>query len=123
MRNNIFLPMKNIVLSVLTLCFSTCIWMSCSSSKEEVFYKGADMGWLTEMESKGHKFYNADGEEREGTALMKEYGMNAVRLRVVRYSFWENSSRLIIEVIFSPCCISITLTIFVPLAVLDASGI
>jgi arabinogalactan endo-1,4-beta-galactosidase len=46
------------------------------------FYKGADISWVTELESKGHKFYNANGDERECTALMKEYGMNAIRLRV-----------------------------------------
>ena len=44
--------------------------------------KGADISWVTEMESKGFKFYNAAGQERELTALMKEIGMNAVRLRV-----------------------------------------
>ena len=44
--------------------------------------KGADISWVTEMESKGYKFYNAAGQERELTALMKEIGCNAVRLRV-----------------------------------------
>lgn len=46
------------------------------------FAKGADIGWVTEMESKGYKFYNAAGQERECTALMKELGCNAVRHRV-----------------------------------------
>ncbi|MBQ8521149.1 MAG: glycosyl hydrolase 53 family protein [Bacteroides sp.] len=46
------------------------------------FYKGADISWVTEMEKKGHKFYNSKGEERECTALMKELGLNAIRLRV-----------------------------------------
>ena len=44
--------------------------------------KGADISWVSEMESRGFKFYNAAGQERELTALMKEIGMNAVRLRV-----------------------------------------
>jgi len=44
--------------------------------------KGADISWTTEMESKGYKFYNAAGQERECTALMKELGMDAIRLRV-----------------------------------------
>lgn len=43
---------------------------------------GADIGWNTEYEQKGYKFYNWQGEERECTALMKELGMNAVRIRV-----------------------------------------
>ena len=54
---------------------------------EEVFAKGADIGWVTEMESKGYKFYDADGVETECTALMKKLGCNAVRHRV-----WVNPS-------------------------------
>ena len=46
------------------------------------FVKGADISWVTEMEGKGYKFCNAAGQERELTALMKELGCNAVRLRV-----------------------------------------
>lgn len=46
------------------------------------FAKGADISWATELESQGHSFYNAGGEKRECTALMKELGLNAIRLRV-----------------------------------------
>ncbi len=46
------------------------------------FAEGADISWVTEMESKGMKFFNSDGTERECTALMKEIGFNAIRLRV-----------------------------------------
>ena len=56
--------------------------IGCSSSNvekepdgvEEVveFYKGADISWVTELESEGHKFYNTSEQERECTALMKE---------------------------------------------------
>ena len=56
---------------------------SCTpKAQEEPFWLGADLGWITEYESKGYKFYNNDGEERECTALMKELGLNAVRHRV-----------------------------------------
>jgi len=44
--------------------------------------KGADISWVTEMESKGYKFYNAAGAERDCFALMKEIGVTAIRLRV-----------------------------------------
>ena len=85
--------MKNIF-GVLVLISTMWTISACSSSstKEEQneekveemvgFYKGADISWVTELESKGQKFYNANGQERECTALMKEYGMNAIRLRV-----------------------------------------
>ena len=69
------------------LCFSAC-GNNDSKGGEETpvvdngFAKGADISWITEMEAGGHRFYNAAGEERECTALMKELGLNAVRLRV-----------------------------------------
>ena len=53
-----------------------------AQEKEDVFAKVADISWVTEMEQKGNKFYNSAGEERECTALMKELGLNSVRLRV-----------------------------------------
>ncbi len=46
------------------------------------FASGADISWVTAMEQVGVEFYNAAGERRECTALMKEIGMNAIRLRV-----------------------------------------
>lgn len=65
------------------------------------FAVGADIGWLTEMESKGQKWYNWKGEERECTALMKELGMNAVRLRVwvdpVKHGNWCNKEDVLVK--------------------------
>lgn len=52
------------------------------------FAKGTDISWVTEMESRGMKFYNGKGEERECTSLMKEIGMNSIRLRV-----WVNPEK------------------------------
>ncbi len=46
------------------------------------FAEGADISWVTEMEAKGMKFYGKDGGEKECTALMKEIGFDAIRLRV-----------------------------------------
>ena len=46
------------------------------------FAGGADISSVTEFESKGVRFYNKDGVETECTALMKQLGMNAIRLRV-----------------------------------------
>lgn len=46
------------------------------------FVRGADVSWYTEMAADGRNFYNADGHERTCVALMKEIGMDAVRLRV-----------------------------------------
>lgn len=52
-----------------------------------VFAKGADVSWITEMESAGKKFYSKNNMEMEGMALLKSLGMNTVRLRV-----WVNPS-------------------------------
>lgn len=51
------------------------------------FIKGADISWVTEMESAGRKFYNSAGTEKECMQLMKDLDMNAIRLRV-----WVNPS-------------------------------
>lgn len=47
-----------------------------------VFAKGADVSWLTEMEANGRKFYNNNGTEQECMSLLKNLGMNTIRLRV-----------------------------------------
>jgi arabinogalactan endo-1,4-beta-galactosidase len=46
------------------------------------FAKGADVSWITEMEKAGRKFYDADGKETECMTLLRDCGMNAIRLRV-----------------------------------------
>ena len=51
------------------------------------FVKGADISWVTQMETGGVKFYNSSGTQTECMALMKSLGMNTVRLRV-----WVNPS-------------------------------
>ncbi len=46
------------------------------------FTKGADISWVTEMEKNGHTFYNAQGKATDCFQLMKDLGLNAIRLRV-----------------------------------------
>lgn len=46
------------------------------------FAEGADISWATQMEKDGQKFYDSTGKEAECTALMKEIGFDAIRLRV-----------------------------------------
>lgn len=69
--------MKKILLSLFTLLSSLTAF-----SQQTPFCLGADISWCTEMEQRGNKLYNYQGEEREATALMKEMGINAIRLRV-----------------------------------------
>lgn len=53
-----------------------------SESDDKTFVYGADISWYSEMAADGKKFYNANGQERTCPALMKELGVDAVRLRV-----------------------------------------
>jgi arabinogalactan endo-1,4-beta-galactosidase len=53
-----------------------------SDTDTSTFAKGADVSWVTEMESNGVVFYNRNGIQTECMTLMKEMGMNSIRLRV-----------------------------------------
>ena len=53
--------------------------------KETGFARGADVSWLTQMESEGRKFYTPgeDRKEMECMELLRDYcGVNSIRLRV-----------------------------------------
>lgn len=53
--------------------------------KETGFARGADVSWLTQMESEGRKFYTPgeDRQEMECMQLLRDYcGVNSIRLRV-----------------------------------------
>jgi arabinogalactan endo-1,4-beta-galactosidase len=45
------------------------------------FAKGADISWLTQMEASGYKFHTRDGIEEDCYQVMKDEGMNSIRLR------------------------------------------
>ena len=49
---------------------------------DDAFWLGADISGTSELEARGVQLYNAQGEPRENTVLMREYGLNAARFRV-----------------------------------------
>jgi arabinogalactan endo-1,4-beta-galactosidase len=51
------------------------------------FVKGADIGWLPQMEATGFKFYNNAGVQTECLQILKDKEINTIRLRV-----WVNPS-------------------------------
>ncbi len=67
--------MKRMMLAAALLCAMT-------AGAGEPFWLGADISGTTMIEDHGGQLYNAAGQPRENTALMKELGLNAVRLRV-----------------------------------------
>lgn len=67
-------------------------------SKEEVvvvkpeygtFAKGADISWISEQEASNIKFYNSAGIQKDIFTILKEQGMNTIRLRV-----WVNPNEV-----------------------------
>lgn len=56
--------------------------LSFGQKKNPEFAKGADVGWLPQMEATGYKFYDSDGKEKDCLQLLKDRGMNSIRLRV-----------------------------------------
>ena len=66
------------IIIALALLFSTGTW----AQKKGIFWLGADISGTTQLESTGVKLKDGNGVVMENTALQKEYGMNAVRLRV-----------------------------------------
>ena len=80
---------KSKVLFSLAFLF-TMLFSSCSKSQTtepipiipDTFAKGADVGWLSQMEATGYKFYDTDGTEKNCLQLLKDRGINTIRLRV-----------------------------------------
>lgn len=69
--------MKNLIYLILVLF----LFNACKSSKP-AFSKGADVGWLPQMEATGYQFYDKDGTKKNCLQLLKDRGMNTIRLRV-----------------------------------------
>ncbi|WP_431243591.1 glycoside hydrolase family 53 protein [Flavobacterium sp. P21] len=75
-----------LLISLVTLA----VFASCTTTKdsketkpeEKGFAKGADVGWLPQMEATGYKFYDTDGKEKDCLQLLKDRGINTIRLRV-----------------------------------------
>ncbi|HEV8506195.1 MAG TPA: glycosyl hydrolase 53 family protein [Chitinophagaceae bacterium] len=47
----------------------------------QFFARGADVSWLTQMETEGQKFYNSNGAKMDCMELLKSLGVNSIRLR------------------------------------------
>jgi len=70
------------------LIFSSFLLFGCSkvysdpsAGSAKGFVKGADISWLPQMESTGYKFYNDKGEEQDCFQILKDHGVNTIRLR------------------------------------------
>lgn len=79
--------MKTIVsvfqrIALLLLFISSTTIALAQKKNTSAFAKGADVSWLPQMEATGYRFYDTDGKEKDCLQLLKERGMNTIRLRV-----------------------------------------
>ena len=72
---------------VAKLAFAGLIPLFATSVQAAVFAKGSDVGWLSQMEASGIKFYNSSGTQQDCLKVLQGVGMNSIRLRV-----WVNPS-------------------------------
>lgn len=85
------------LLLLLISCLFVCLNACSNGPSVEPFWLGADISGVTGGEAMGDKLYGyEDDEPVEATALMKELGLNAVRLRVwvnpTRFGFFRDAS-------------------------------
>ena len=86
--------MKYAVLFInIILCFTDCSKANNPATiiipavVSDSFIKGADISWLPQMEASGYIFYNDAGVAQDCFRILKDHGINAVRLRT-----WVNPS-------------------------------
>ena len=70
-----------------SLCLTLLMLLSVHSEVAGQFAKGADISWLSEMEISGYQWYNDNGSQQDLFQILKDHGMNAIRLRA-----WVNPS-------------------------------
>jgi arabinogalactan endo-1,4-beta-galactosidase len=80
---------KTIAVSFLLMSFLCCKKSSSSTAPivsippdSVLFAKGADIGWLSQMEAEGKLFYNNAGVQQDCIHILKTKGINSIRLRV-----------------------------------------
>ena len=86
----------------LKLLFALTLLFCSLTLRAQTFARGADVSWCTEMENDGKMFYDNTGKQTELMQLLRQIGMNAVRLRVWMnpenaYGPWCNKSDVLVK--------------------------
>ena len=69
------------------ICLSLALLLlSCQQTPEvekadDSFARGGDISWLPQMEESGYTFYNDAGEAEDCFKILRDHGINAIRLR------------------------------------------
>lgn len=58
------------------------VGLQATSAQQSTFAKGADVSWLPQMEASGVQFKDEKGNPKDCLQILKELGMNSIRLRV-----------------------------------------
>lgn len=86
MKKNIILPIFLISVSVISVCIMLFIYFNHKKNLPTVsydaFYTGCDLSSILQVEENGGKFYDFDQKEKDIFELLKENGMNSVRIRI-----------------------------------------
>jgi arabinogalactan endo-1,4-beta-galactosidase len=53
-----------------------------ATTSHAAFAKGADVGWLSQMEASGYSFYTASGTQQDLLQILQSYSIDSIRLRV-----------------------------------------
>ncbi|MFA5326341.1 MAG: glycosyl hydrolase 53 family protein [Prolixibacteraceae bacterium] len=81
--------MKTTIIRILIVFLAITLLTGCSKAGTSqnpptntgAFAKGADISWLPQMEATGYKFYNSNGVEEDCMKILKDLGINSIRLR------------------------------------------
>ena len=71
---------KNLLL--LVLCLLSRLVYHAAAQTPAPFAKGADVGWVTQMEQSNYRFYNEAGTQQDLFQLLHDHDLNTIRLRV-----------------------------------------
>ena len=72
---------------LMTLSYQCKSEIAVTKQVGSTFAKGADISWLPQMEAEGYKFLNDQGVQEDCFKILKDHGINAIRLRT-----WVNPS-------------------------------
>jgi arabinogalactan endo-1,4-beta-galactosidase len=104
--------MKNVISFIIVLIF--CITISCKKGSSgsgsgsggttpdtSFFARGADVSWLTQMETSGYSFSDSTGTKMDCFQILKNLGINSIRLRawVNPQDGWCNTSDLVAKAV------------------------
>jgi len=79
--------MMTVVLIIMGLSFTCSGENQPKPTSDYHFAKGADISWVPQMEASGYKFLNDQGVQEDCFRILKDHGVNSIRLRT-----WVNPS-------------------------------